>query len=95
MTLFKTEEEQSPDASPQEKAIAVFKKTLTFEFITSGVSVVIAFVFGYLYEAWSRKAVLITIFVLLALTMWLPGLEWQDNTELVLALTRVSSAVLV
>ena len=62
--------------------------------MTIGVSMIFALFFGYLYEAWSRKAVLMMIFVLLALTMWLPGLEWYD-TDIVLYLSRVASAVLV
>ena len=62
----------SPDATPAEKAILVYKHAMLIECYAVGVALVFSVIFGYLYEAWSRKAVLIMSFELLGVSMILP-----------------------
>ena len=67
--LFAQEAELNPGATPEEKAIAVYKHTIMIEFFSVVVALVFALIFGYLYEVWSRQAVLVLSFVLLGISM--------------------------
>ena len=56
-------------------------------------AMVSSLIFGWLYEAFTRRCVLITTFILLAVSMSLPyGVELGDYS---ITLTRISVCVLV
>ena len=66
---FANEAAEHPDATPAEQAINVYKHTIKIEFYSVFVAMLFSFVFGYLYEVWSRRAVLILCFGLLGVFM--------------------------
>ena len=67
--LFSLEADEHPDWTATQKAIHVYKHTMLIEFMAVAVALVFALFFGYLYEVWSRRAVLILSFVLLGISM--------------------------
>ena len=92
--LFAHEGDEHPDFTAAQKAIHVYKHTMLIEFIAVAVSLVFALVFGYLYEVWSRRAVLILSFVLLGVSMIQPSLGWIEG-QVMFAISRIASCVLV
>ena len=92
--LFAHEDGEHPDFTAEQKAIHVYKHTMLIEFIAVAVSLVFALVFGYLYEVWSRKAVLILSFILLGISMIQPSLGWVEG-QIMFAISRIASCVLV
>ena len=67
--LFALETDEHPDWTAAQMAIHVYKHTMMIEFAAVAVALIFALFFGYLYEVWSRRAVLILSFVLLGISM--------------------------
>ena len=62
----------NPGASAYEKAIETYEISMWIEFKSVCVAMVASFFFGYIYEIFSRKCVLLTCFLLLCIGMVLP-----------------------
>ena len=67
--LFANQADEHPDFTAAQQAIHVYKHTMLIEFAAVAVSLAFALFFGYLYEVWSRRSVLILSFVLLGISM--------------------------
>ena len=92
--LFAHSREANPDATPKEVAINVYRHSMLIELASVLVALFFAFVFGYLYEIWSRRSVLTLSFVLLGISMLQPSLGWVES-QVMFALSRITSCVLV
>ena len=92
--LFSLTADENPDWTAAHKAIYVYKYTMLIEFMAVAVALFFALFFGYLYEVWSRRAVLILSFFLLFLSMIQPILGWLEG-QVMFAISRIASCVLV
>lgn len=87
------EDKKDPDASAHDKAIHTYKETMKIEAQAVLLAMISSLIFGWLYEAFTRRCVLITCFVLLAVSMSLPyAVELGDYS---ITITRVTVCVLV
>ena len=77
--LFAHSAEENPNATPAEQAVEVYKHAMVIEIYAVAVALVFTIFFGYLYEVWSRKAVLTLSFLLLGLSMFLPKMGFGNS----------------
>ena len=76
-------------------AIHTYEKQMRIEFKTLLVVMISSIIFGYLYEIFSRKCILITCFILLCIGMVLPFFEAFDGNTDVIVWSRIIVCVLV
>ena len=96
--LGKYSREKNPEWTAAERAVDVYKQAQIIEFKAVIVAMVASFAFGYLYEACSRKCVLISSFVLLAMGMalpFIPALRTGEFAARVLTVSRIVVGTLV
>ena len=84
-----------PDASAYEKAIDTYEISMWIEFKSVCVALVASLFFGYIYEIFSRKCMLITCFLLLCIGMVLPFIGPLEAEKEVIVWSRIIVCVLV
>lgn len=87
-------EERDENSTPEERSIEVYKDMLVIEVITMGFSIFFSILFGYMYEIWSRKKVLMISFVLLAIGMFVPESGIIDKSGDLYIFGRIVTAVI-
>ena len=85
----------NPDLTVYEKSIETYENSMWIEFKSVIVAMLASILFGYIYELFSRKCVLITSFCLLCIGMVLPFLDIFDESYEVLVWSRITVCVLV
>ena len=85
----------NPDASAHDKAIETYELSMWIEFKAVLVAMFASILFGYIYELFSKKCVLITCFVGLCIGMSLPFIEKFSENDDVIVWSRIIVCVLV